>query len=452
LNYWTFLPFLLDNFSTSPWKKTMNEVFGYEIVIIALCLIASGFYSGSESVLLSVGVDRAKRIIDDGGPKAKTFKFMIDRPGELLTTILVGNNIVNVILSTMVTVVTTRLLGDSHLGIAVGISTVAIVLFGEIIPKTFGMANAERISVPAIRFLQVNYYTLFPIVHLMSYITKKFLGESAVIRAKLITKRDLEYMVSKAGREKTIDSKQLDLLSNILEFPTIKVKDIMIPRQEIKFVHADWNYGQLHDYVKLNVHSRFPVCEENLDNCIGFLHTKDVLTLDDAQTENFKAKDIVKNPFFVYENMKVQMVFESMNRKKLHLALVKDESGLVVGVITIEDIIEEILGEIHDEYDLDEEDIAFEKGQKGILVHGSLSIRDLNSEYDIELPPSPNYSTLAGFILEMIGNNFPKKGQIVVYQNHIFEISKVENYFIEKVRIRNLVGDNNNGESGPKES
>ena len=430
----------------------MNEVYGYEIAIIAICLIASGFYSGSESVLLSVGVDRAKRIIDDGGPKAKTFKFMIDRPAELLTTILVGNNIVNVILSTMVTVVTTRVLGDSHLGIAVGISTFAIVFIGEIIPKTFGMANAERISIPAIRFLQVNYYTLFPIVHLMSYITKKFLGESAVIRAKLITKRDLEYMVSKAGREKTIDSKQLDLLSNILEFPTIKVKDIMIPRQEIKFVHADWNYGQLHDYVKINVHSRFPVCEENLDNCIGFLHTKDILTLDDAQTENFSAKDISKNPFFVYENMKVQMVFESMNRKKLHLALVKDESGLVVGVITIEDIIEEILGEIHDEYDLDEEDIALEKGQKGISVHGSLSIRDLNSEYDIELPPSPNYSTLAGFLLEMIGNNFPKKGQIVVYQNHIFEISKVENYFIEKVRIRNLVGDNNNGESGPKES
>ena len=430
----------------------MNEVYGYEIAIIAICLIASGFYSGSESVLLSVGVDRAKRIIDDGGPKAKTFKFMIDRPAELLTTILVGNNIVNVILSTMVTVVTTRILGDSHLGIAVGISTFAIVFIGEIIPKTFGMANAERISIPAIRFLQVNYYTLFPIVHLMSYITKKFLGESAVIRAKLITKRDLEYMVSKAGREKTIDSKQLDLLSNILEFPTIKVKDIMIPRQEIKFVHADWNYGQLHEYVKINVHSRFPVCEENLDNCIGFLHTKDILTLDDAQTENFKAKDIAKNPFFVYENMKVQMVFESMNRKKLHLALVKDESGLVVGVITIEDIIEEILGEIHDEYDIDEEDIALEKGQKGISVHGSLSIRDLNSEYDIELPPSPNYSTLAGFLLEMIGNNFPKKGQIVVYQNHIFEISKVENYFIEKVRIRNVVGDNNNGESGPKES
>lgn len=430
----------------------MLEITIPEIATIAACLIISGFYSGSESVLLSVGVDRAKRIIDDGGPKAKTFKFMIDRPGELLTTILVGNNIVNVILSTVVTVVTTRILGDSHLGIAVGISTVAIVLFGEIIPKTFGMANAERISVPAIRFLQINYYTLFPIVHLMSYITKKFLGESAIIRAKLITKRDLEYMVSKAGREKTIDSKQLDLLSNILEFPTIKVKDIMIPRQEIKFVHADWNYGQLHDYVKINVHSRFPVCEENLDNCVGFLHTKDILTLDEAQTENFKTKDIAKNPFFVYENMKVQMVFESMNRKKLHLALVKDESGLVVGVITIEDIIEEILGEIHDEYDIDEEDIALEKGQKGISVHGSLSIRDLNSEYDIELPPSPNYSTLAGFLLEMIGNNFPKKGQIVVYQNHIFEISKVENYFIEKVRIRNLVGDNNNGESGPKES
>lgn len=425
----------------------MHEVSGTELAIIGLCLIASGFYSGSESVLLSVGVERAKRIIDDGGPAAKTMKFMIDKPSELLTTILVGNNIVNIILSTMVTVVTTRYFGSQQLGIAVGISTVAILLFGEIIPKTFGMANAEKISIPAIRFLQINYYTLFPIVHLMAFITKKVLGESAIIRTKLITKRDLEYMVSKAGREKSIDAKQLDMLSNILEFPTIKVRDIMIPRQEIKYVQADWNYGELLDYVKVNVHSRFPVCEENLENCIGFLHTKDILTLAETQTENFKARSIVKSPFFVYENMKIQMVFESMNRKKLHLALVKDESGLVVGVITIEDIIEEILGEIHDEYDLDEEDIALEKGQKGTLVHGSLSIRDLYSEYDIELPTSPNYSTLAGFLLEMIGNNFPKKGQIVVYESHIFEIYKVENYFIEKVRIRKLVGDSSNNGS-----
>ncbi len=419
----------------------MQEIQGYELFTIVACLIASGFYSGSESVLLSVGIDRAKRIIDEGGPAAKSMKFMIDKPSELLTTILVGNNLVNIILSTMVTVVTTKYFGESHLGIAVGISTFAILMFGEVIPKTFGMAQAERISIPAIRFLQINYYTLFPIVHLMAFITKKVLGESAVVKAKLITKRDLEYMVSKAGREKSIDSKQLDMLSNILEFPTIKVKDVMIPRQEIKFVQVDWNYRQLLDYVKLNVHSRFPVCEENLDKCIGFLHTKSILAVDENQIENFKARDVVRDPFFVFENMKIQMVFETMNRKKLHLALVKDESGLVVGVITIEDIIEEVLGEIHDEYDVDEEDLVLEKGQKGILVPGIISIRDLSSEYDVELPASPNYSTLSGFLLEMIGNNFPKKGQIVVYEDHIFEIYKVENYFIEKVRIRNLVGE-----------
>jgi CBS domain containing-hemolysin-like protein len=224
------------------------------------------------------------------------------------------------------------------------------------------------------------------------------------------------------------------------------VKDIMIPRQEIKYVQADWKYDELLDYVKLNVHSRFPVCEENLDRCIGFLHTKALLALEENLMANFTAKDIVKDPFFVFENMKIQMVFEAMNRKKLHLALVKDESGLVVGVITIEDIIEEILGEIHDEYDLDEEDLVLEKGQKGILVPGTLSIRDLASEYDIELPSSPNYSTLSGFLLEMIGNNFPKKGQIIVFGNHIFEIYKVENYFIEKVRIRNIVGEPSNEE------
>ncbi|EQC48259.1 membrane protein, PF01595 family [Bacteriovorax sp. BSW11_IV] len=421
------------------------EIDSLEIFSLVLCLILSAFFSGSEAVLLSLNIDRARQLIDAGGSKGRALQFMVERPSELLTTILVGNNIVNILASSLTTVIFSRIFDNNAIGISVGITTLAILVFGEIMPKTFARTHAEGLSVFVIRVLQAMYYVIYPIVKIMVWVIHTILGENAQLAGRIVTKNDIEYMVQRAEKENTIDSKQLDLLNSILEFPTIKVKDIMIPRMEIKYIQAKSTYEEVLDVVKRDTHSRYPVCDGELENMKGFLHVKDLAFVTDEDKKEFDLLTVLKAPFFVYEHMKIQAVFDHMNRKKVHLALVKDENGIIVGVITLEDIIEEIMGEIQDEHDVEEEDVRKEYEEsdleQGITVEGTTSLRELYNDYDIKIPLNDNYSTLAGFILDMLGNTFPEQGQIIVWEGLSFDLTRVDDYEIREVRIRDVDGE-----------
>ena len=417
----------------------------YEIVTLVACFIFSGIFSGSEAVLMSINIDRARQIIEDGGSKGKALNFMIERPNELLTTILVGNNVVNIFASSLMTTITARVFSSDSIGIAVGLTTFVILIFGEIIPKTFARTHAENLAVPTIRLLQMCYILLFPIIKSIVWFITTFLGENAELTGRLITKLDIEYMVQKAEKENTIDSKQVDLLHSVLEFPKIKVKDIMIPRQRIKYLKTTMGYREILKAVQADAHSRFPVCEDELENMKGFLHVKELVFLNSGERNSFKIEEHLKKPFFVYEHMKIQAVFDHMNRKKVHLALVKDENGLVVGIITLEDIVEEIFGEIQDEHDQEEESTNKEYHENdlesGIYIDGMLSLRDLYNEFDIKIPLNDNYSTVSGFILDMLGNNFPEEGQIIVWEGLSFELKKVQDYEIKEIRVQDVDGE-----------
>lgn len=416
----------------------------WEITSLVICFLASGFFSGSEAVLMSLGLDRAQQLIEEGGAKSKAMSFMIEKPNELLTTILVGNNIANILAASLMTAITSRAYDSDAIGVATGITTIFILIFGEIIPKTFARTHAEKLSVFIIYALRAKFYILYPVIRTMVWIIKVVLGENAELNGRLITKNDIEYMVNRAEQDKSMDSKQLDLLNSILEFPTIKVKDIMIPRLEVKYIQNNCTYKELLTIIDEDHYSRYPVCDNELDNCVGFLHVKDLAFLRRAQRDNFQIGEMLKEPFFVYEHMKIQAVFDYMNRKKVHLALVKDENGLVVGIVTLEDIIEEIVGEIQDEHD-DEDEMSEEEAKKfeseGILIEGSLSLRELYGDYDIKIPLNDHYSTVAGFILDMLGNKFPEVGQMIVWQGFSFELSAVEDHEIKEVRIKNLNGE-----------
>lgn len=423
----------------------MDVISPLELAGLVVCLLGSAFFSGSEAVLMSVGVDRAKQIIEEGGARAKIMSFMLDKPSELLTTILVGNNIVNIWASALTTTIAARIFQSDAVGISVGITTLVILVFGEIIPKTFARSRAEKLSVATISILRTLYYMIYPVVTAMVWFIKVFLGNKGEIGGRLVTKNDIEYMINKAEKERSMDSKQLDLLNSILEFPTIKVKDIMVPRTKVKSIDTTMSFEKIIDAVKMDTHSRYPVCEGGLDNTIGFLHVKDMAFIRGEEKKNFSFDKVLKRPFFVYEHMKIQAVFDYMNRKKVHLALVKDENGLVVGIVTLEDIVEEILGEIQDEHDRDKARILKEYSEDdlrtGIVVDGTISLRDLYNDYDIKIPLNDNYSTLAGFILDMLGNNFPGQGQIIVWEGFSFELIKVDEYEIREIRIRDVDGE-----------
>ncbi len=393
---------------------------------------------------MSIGVDRARQLIEEGGTKGKAMAFMILRPSELLTTILIGNNVANILAGAITTNVASRMTGSSIVGIALGMTTVITILFGELIPKTFARNHAERFSVIVIRSLQVLFYLLYPVVKSVVWFINTILGDSAEVTGRMVTKDDIEFMISKAEKERTMDSKQIDLLSSILEFPMIKVKDIMISRVRVNYGQVSWTFDEMMNYVRETGNSRYPVCDGELESIVGFLHVKDLAFVTDEEKKKFQLSKLLKPPFFVYEHMKIQSVFDHMNRKKVHLALVKDENGTVVGIVTLEDIIEEIFGEIHDEHD-DVEEI--EKGleqanlEDGIVVDGDISLREVYNDYDIKIPLNDNYSTLAGFLLDMLGNTFPEQDQIIVWEGLSFDLEVVSDHVIKQVRIKDLDGE-----------
>ena len=413
-----------------------------ELLLLLLCLLLSGFFSGSEAVLMSIGIDRAKQLYGEGGRQGKALSFMVTKPNELLATILIGNNVVNIWAASLTTTIAVRFFANDAIGISVGIVTIAILIFGEVIPKSFARSHAEKFAIPVIRTLQGFYCLFYPVVKVLVFIIKRALGDNAELTGRLVTKNDLEYMVNKAEKEKSIDSKQLDLISSVLDFPTIKIKDIMISRNRVKYIKIGSNFKQIAKKIFQDTHSRYPVCEDELENTKGFLHVKDLALLSDEEKEKFNIEKHLKEPFFVYEHMKIQSVFDHMNKKKVHLALVKDENGLVVGIVTLEDIVEEILGDIHDEHDGGNGIERTYEGsvlKEGALVDGHITLRDLYSELDIKIPLNDNYSTLAGFILDMLGNRFPEEGQSVGWQDFSFELAEVdEEHEIQKILIRNV--------------
>ncbi len=420
------------------------ESLSFQILALLFCFFAAAFFSAAEAALLSIGADRARQLIEEGGAKGKAMAFMILRPSELLATILVGNNIANILSGALTTAITADYTGSPIVGIALGVTTMIVIVFGELLPKTLGRTYAEEFSVVVIRSLQVLFYICYPVIKTLVWFINTILGDSAEYTGRMVTRDDIEFMINKAEKEKTIDSKQIDLLSSILEFPTIKVKDIMIPRTRVNYLQSSWKFDDILKHIKETENSRYPVCNGELENIIGFLHVKDLAFLNESDKKNLKIEKLLKAPFFVYEHMKIQSVFDHMNRKKVHLALVKDENGTVVGIVTLEDIIEEIFGEIHDEHD-DVEEIEQHLDEAnlvdGIVVDGDISLRELYQDYDIKIPLNDNYSTLAGFILDMLGNTFPEQGQIIVWEGMSFDLIAVDEHVIKEVRIKDVDGE-----------
>lgn len=370
--------------------------------------------------------------------------FMILRPSELLSTILVGNSIANILAGSLTTSLTATYTGSNIAGLALGTTTVIIIIFGEILPKTIGRNHAERLSVFAIRSLQILFYLLYPAIKSIVWFINTILGDNAEVTGRMVTRDDIEFMISKAEKEKTMDSKQIDLLSSILEFPMIKVKDILISRTRINYIQLKWSFLEMMAYARETGNSRYPVCDGELENIVGFLHVKDLAFVSDEEKADFKIEKLLKPPFFVYEHMKIQSVFDHMNRKKVHLALVKDENGTVVGIVTLEDIVEEIFGEINDEHDdVEEKEKNLEEAnlEDGIVVDGDISLREIYSDYDIKIPLNDNYSTLSGFLLDMLGNTFPELGQIIVWEGLSFDLEVVEDHVIKQVRIKDVDGE-----------
>ena len=237
-----------------------------------------------------------------------------------MNTILLGNNLVNIFAASLTTRIFARHFDNDALAISVGVTTILILIFGEITPKTFARAHAERLAVPIIRILQANYVLFYPAVKLLTLIIQKVLGKNAQLRGRIITRGDIEYMVNQAEKEQSIDSKQIHLLHSILEFPRIKVKDIMVVRNKVVAIDRESSFDEIIEIVRENGHSRYPVYDKDIDHVKGFLHVKDLAPINAKERKNFDLDQYLKPPFFIYEHMKIQAIFDHMNRTKSALS------------------------------------------------------------------------------------------------------------------------------------
>lgn len=412
-----------------------------ELLFIVISLLLSSFFSGSEAALMSLPHEKAKQIAEEHGIDSWAIKQWLTKPNDILTTILVGNNFVNIFIASLSTSIAQRFFQSDAIAISVFVTTMVILFVGEILPKTFARGKSEKVAPLCMIVLIGFYYMLYPMVKIFMKIIELVLGKNAQVQGRQVTKDDIEVMVEMAEEKKSMDSKQLELLTSILEFPSIKVKDIMVPRTSIEGIQKDMSYQEIIKLVKEDAHSRYPVYDEDLDEVLGFLHVKDLAFADDQDKQKFNVTRYVKPPFYVYEHMKIHAVFDHMNRKKVHLALVKDENGIVVGMLTLEDIMEEIFGEIRDEHDDEQDGILGVESEEGVIVPPTISLRDLYNEYDIKIPLNDNYSTLNGFLMEHLGNNFPKKGHMIIWDKYSFELVRVKNSEIKEVKIKSTSGE-----------
>jgi putative hemolysin len=418
------------------------------LIFLIVLLIMSGFFSASEISLTAIGRYKIRELIDNekNDKKKKKYKDFIDNPNHYLTTILVMNNIVNILATSMATVFAVRLIPSSQgttVGVVTAIMTLLILIFGEITPKVY----AREISVKFFNFsFPIIYYLntiLSPIVWLLvslsNIVIRTFGGETIKNAPPLITENEIISYLDISHEEGVIEKSEKYLMQRSLEMKDTPVKEIMTPRVDIVAIENTETVEELINIINEEGYSRIPVYKESLDNIVGIVYAKDIFQKieelgDLEKVMKIRVSDIMRRPFFVPLTMNIRDVFKLFLTYHTHIAIVVDEYGGTAGLVTLEDIIEEMTGEIFDEYDDFSDEINIKKiEENSILVDGATPINDIERELDIDFPET-EFETIGGFLLEHF-KRFPKPGEKFTIDNYEFEIISVTVNRIDKVKI-----------------
>lgn len=407
-----------------------------EITSIIVCILLSSFFSASETALTSITPARAKQLLDEKGPSSRLFSFWINHPSRIISTILIGSNLVTILASALMTIVANRFFQSTVIAIVAGLMTLIIVIFGEVTPKTMARFHAEKVAKTILPLLIAFYYLFYPLNWGLGRLTFVFLRAAGAPpkQSPFVTQKELDYLIMLADKEGTLSKDKGKYLASILEFSKTQVREIMIPREQIKAIEMDADFHKLCQYITQDGHSRYPVYSEALDQIEGFLHVKDLLKfLTQGEPQDFKLSRCLRRPYFVDESRLINQVLNEMRRNRIHLAIVRNETQTVIGMITLEDILEEIIGEIEDEHD--DAITSVKSIEQGILVDSSVSIKELKSKWNIDLPLSKTYTTLNGFLIGYFGNQPLTKKTVVIFDRYAFHILSTSKGLADKVRI-----------------
>lgn len=403
-------------------------------IIILLCL--SAFFSSSETALTTVNQIRMRTLADNGDKRAARVLHVTGNPGKMLSAILIGNNIVNLSASSISTSLAIHLFGNTGAGIATGILTFLILIFGEVTPKTMATIKADSMSLTAAAPIGFLMKILTPVIFI---INKLSLGLMFLLHVnikdaqKKMTEEELRTIVDVSQENGVIEHEERDMIHNLFDFGDAEAKEIMVPRIDMTFVQADATYQEVLDIFRQDMFTRLPVYEDSTDNVIGIINMKDFLLQND--TPEFSVRNLLREPYFTYEHKNTADLFLEMRKSSISLAIVLDEYGVTAGLITLEDLLEEIVGEIRDEYDVDEEDDITRISDREFYVLGSANLNDVSEALSLHFT-SDDYDTIGGYCLGLL-DHLPEKNEIILTDNNILlRIDRMEKNRIERIYIR----------------
>ncbi len=410
---------------------------GIQIISLIALLALSAFFSSAETALTTVNKLRIRTLADAGDKRALILTTVIEEPGKMLSTILVGNNIVNLSASALTTTLTMDLLGSRAVGAATGILTLLILVLGEITPKTISTLHAERIALSYANAIHILMIVFTPVIFFVNQLARGLLFLLLIDPNKkrvAITEDELRTIVEVSHEEGVIESEEKKMINNVFDFGDAVAKDVMVPRIDMVLVDVNATYDELLEIFRKEKFTRIPVYEDTTDNVIGIINMKDLLLYDREKEPEFSIRSFLRQPLYTYEYKKTAELMLEMRKTFNNIVIVLDEYGATAGLITLEDMLEEIVGEIRDEYDEDEEDEVRELAPDEYLVNGSAKLDDLNERLGLKLE-SEDYDSIGGLVIGLL-DHLPEEGESVEYENLRFVVEHVEKNRIEKIRIQ----------------
>lgn len=416
----------------------MDPSLSVQIFCLVLLLFASGFFSASETALMALSKLDVRYMIEQNIKGAEKLDKLLEDPNKLLGSILVGNNLVNILASSLATMIAIHLSGGSSNGIGVGISTgimtLLILVFGEITPKSLSTQNAQKIALLVVSPISIIVKVFSPVVKVLMLVTNlliKLFGGNPGKSRPFITADELKTMVNVSHEEGVIEAEEKEMINNVFDFGASCTKDIMIPRTDMVAIEITSTYNDIIELYRKEQFSRIPVYEDSLDHIVGILHIKDLI-LNDIEQSQFKIENYLREAYFVHEFKNNDELFKEMRSQKVGIAIVLDEYGGTSGLVSMEDLIEEIVGDINDEYDQGTEDVI-KINESEYVVDGSSRIPDINDELNLNIM-SDDFDSIGGFVIGLF-DRFPDTGEEIRFNELTFKIEETVNNRINRLRI-----------------
>lgn len=414
----------------------MSSTITIQLIVLVLLLLLSAFFSSAETAFTTANRIRMRTLAESGSKQAARVLTITDNMHKMLSAILIGNNIVNISASSLATTLAIQLFGSVGASIATGILTVLILIFGEISPKTLATIYADRIALMYSSLIYALMYILTPFIYIINQLSMAFLKLLRVnpnAQAATMTEEEFKTIVDVGHETGVLEHEEHKMINNLFDFGDSQAKEIMIPRIDMTFAKADSTYDELIEIFRKDKYTRLPVYEDTTDNVIGIINMKDLLLCQDAAS--FSVRSRMREPYFTYEHKNTSELFLSMQHNSINFAIVLDEYGVTAGMITLEDLLEEIVGEIRDEYDADEEAPLVKINDREYYILGSMNLDDLCDELDLPFS-SEDYDTVGGYLIGLL-DHLPKKNEIITTQDNILlKVVQMDKNRIKKIYMK----------------